>query len=82
MFFRGTFALDTPSDTFTAMTGCREGVVRVTGHYLGHDWDIGPRKRLFCPAPWLRAGENDDVLFDLLKTNASPLRGEPALELR
>jgi len=75
IFFRGTFRLDRPADTFIDMTGYRKGVVWVNGHDLGRYWDIGPQKRLYCPAPWLKAGENEVIVFDLHKTEPSPLKG-------
>jgi beta-galactosidase len=79
-FFRGSFTLDTPADTFIDMTGYRKGVVWVNGHNLGRYWDIGPQKRLYCPAPWLKTGVNEVVVFDLHQTTAAPLRGAPGLE--
>ena len=79
-FFRGTFTLAAPADTFIDMTGYKKGVVWVNGHNLGRYWDIGPQRRLYCPAPWLKAGENTVIVFDLHKTDASPLRGSPSLE--
>jgi beta-galactosidase len=75
MFFRGSFQLDKPVDTFIDMTGYRKGVVWVNGHNLGRYWDIGPQKRLYCPAPWLKAGRNQVVVFDLHQTEARSLRG-------
>jgi hypothetical protein len=80
VFFRGSFSLERPADTFLDMTGYRKGVVWVNGHNLGRYWDVGPQKRLYCPAPWLRAGVNDVVVFDLHKTEPSPLRGAPTLD--
>jgi len=80
IFFRGTFRLDKPADTFIDMSGYRKGVVWVNGHSLGRYWDIGPQTRLYCPAPWLKAGDNVVVVFDLHKTGASPLRGAAVLE--
>jgi len=74
-FFRGTFRLDKPADTFIDMTGYRKGVVWVNGHNLGRYWDIGPQKRLYCPAPWLKAGENQVMVFDQHQLQAAPLRG-------
>jgi len=53
----------------------RKGVVWVNGHNLGRYWDVGPQTRLYCPAPWLKTGENEVIVFDLHKTEASPLRG-------
>ena len=74
-FFKGTFMLEKPADTFIDMTGYRKGVVWVNGHNLGRYWDVGPQTRLYCPAPWLRAGPNEVVVFDLLKVDPSPLKG-------
>jgi hypothetical protein len=75
IFFRGTFSLDRPADTFLDMTNFRKGVVWVNGHNLGRYWDIGPQTRLYCPAPWLRAGENEVIVFDLHKTDAASVEG-------
>ncbi|MCX6553247.1 MAG: beta-galactosidase, partial [Acidobacteria bacterium] len=74
VFFKGTFTIGAPADTFIDMTGYRKGVVWVNGHNLGRYWDIGPQSRLYCPAPWLKAGVNEVIVFDLHKTDASPLR--------
>ena len=79
-FFRGAFTLDRPADTFIDMTGYRKGVVWVNGHNLGRYWEIGPQFRLFCPASFLKAGRNDVVVLDLLKTDAAPLRGAATLK--
>ncbi|MCX5762033.1 MAG: beta-galactosidase [Gemmatimonadetes bacterium] len=80
LFFRGAFTLAKPADTFIDMTGYRKGVVWVNGHNLGRYWDIGPQSRLYCPASFLKAGRNDVVVFDLLKTEASSLRGAAMLQ--
>jgi beta-galactosidase GanA len=75
VFFRGSFTLDHPADTFIDMSNFRKGVVWVNGHNLGRYWDVGPQTRLYCPASWLRAGENEIIVFDLHKTSAAPIRG-------
>jgi len=75
MFFAGDFTLAGPADTFLDLSGYRKGVVWVNGHNLGRYWDVGPQKRLYCPASWLKAGRNTVMVFDLHKTDASPLRG-------
>ncbi len=75
MFFTGTFNLDSVADTFIDMTGYRKGVVWVNGHNLGRYWDIGPQTRLYCPAPFLKAGTNEVRVLDLLLTTPAPLRG-------
>jgi beta-galactosidase len=79
-FFRGSFTLARAADTFLDMTGYRKGVVWVNGHNLGRYWDIGPQRRLFCPAPWLNAGANQVTVLDLHATIAARIRGAASLE--
>jgi len=79
-FFRGEFTLEKAEDTFIDMTGYRKGVVWVNGHNLGRFWEIGPQFRLYAPASFLKAGRNEVVVLDLLKTDASPLRGAATLK--
>jgi len=78
--FRGTFTLERPADTYLDMTGYRKGVAWVNGHNLGRFWDVGPQRRLYCPAPWLKSGENEVVVLDLHRTSPAPLRGATSLE--
>lgn len=79
VFFRGVFTLDAAADTFVDMSNYRKGIVWVNGHNLGRYWEIGPQKRLFCPAPWLKKGENTIVVFDLLQNEAKPVCGKTTL---
>lgn len=74
IFFKGTFTLDAPADTYIDMAGYRKGVVWMNGHNLGRYWDIGPQTKLYCPASWLVKGTNSVIVLDLHKTDASPLR--------
>lgn len=73
LFFKGRFVLEKTGDTFIDMTGYKKGIVWVNGHNLGRYWEIGPQKRLFCPAPWLKQGENEILVFDLHQTEAKPI---------
>jgi beta-galactosidase GanA len=82
VFVRGTFTLDRPADTWLDLTNYRKGVVWVNGHNLGRFWNIGPQTHLYCPAPWLRAGRNEVVVFDLHKTDASPITASGSWPLR
>jgi beta-galactosidase len=70
LFFRAVFALDACADTYLDMSRWTKGVVWVNGHNLGRYWNIGPQQRLFCPAPWLKCGENVVTIFDLHQTYA------------
>lgn len=75
LFFRGTFNVEDPADTFIDMTNFIKGFVWVNGNNLGRYWEIGPQQRLYCPASWLRKDENEVIVFDLHKTSASTIRG-------
>jgi beta-galactosidase len=39
--------------------------VWLNGRALGRFWNIGPQKTLYIPAPWLKRGRNEVVVFDL-----------------
>jgi beta-galactosidase len=75
LFFKGRFDLTKPADTFFDMSGYSKGLVWVNGHNLGKYWNIGPQKALYCPASWLKTGENEIVVFDQHQTAAKPVRG-------
>jgi len=71
VFFKGTFKLDKKADTFLDMTNYKKGYVWVNGNNLGRYWEIGPQKRLYCPASWLNEGDNEIIVFDLHQTEAA-----------
>ena len=45
----------------------------------GRFWETGPQKRLYCPAPWLKKGRNEIVVFDLLQNEPKPVCGKATL---
>jgi beta-galactosidase len=79
-FFRAVFELQKVGDTYLDMTGWKKGVVWVNGHNLGRYWEIGPQKRLYCPAPFLKAGTNEIVVFDLHVLRPATVAGFADLE--
>ncbi|MBV8251680.1 MAG: beta-galactosidase [Chitinophaga sp.] len=79
-FFRATFQLPEAKDTYIDMAAFKKGIVWVNGHNLGRYWEIGPQKKLYCPAPWLKKGENQILVFDLHQQTAAPVKGEKTLE--
>jgi len=79
-FFKGSFELADPADTYFDLSGYGKGNVWVNGHNLGRYWEIGPQRRLFCPAPWLKKGANEILVLDLLQGQAKPIEGKPTLE--
>jgi beta-galactosidase len=52
----------------------------VNGHNLGRYWAIGPQQRLYCPAPFLKAGKNEIIVFEMLGSAPAPLRGMKSLK--
>jgi len=79
-FFKSSFNLDKVADTYIDLSKYKKGVIWVNGHNLGRYWDIGPQKRLYCPAPWLKKGKNEVLVFDLHQTEAASVSGENTLE--
>jgi beta-galactosidase len=80
VFFKGSFSLNKVADTYIDLGKYKKGVIWVNGHNLGRYWDIGPQKRLYCPAPWLKKGNNAVVIFDLHQTEAAPISGKNTAE--
>jgi beta-galactosidase len=79
IFFKATVNLTQTGDTYLDMSRWTKGVVWVNGRNLGRYWKIGPQQRLYCPAPWLRAGQNEIVVFDLHQLQAQPITFEDSL---
>lgn len=80
VFFTGSFDLTETGDTYFDMSQYFKGMVYVNGHCLGRYWNIGPQQRLYCPAPWLKKGRNEIIVFDLLQMEAATINGKKKLE--
>jgi beta-galactosidase len=63
-FYRASFDLSSAGDTFLNLSSWGKGMVWVNGHNLGRFWNIGPQQTLYCPAPWLKIGRNEIVVFE------------------
>lgn len=74
-FWRGRFQLNAPGDTFLDLRSWGKGVVWVNGHCLGRFWNIGPTQTMYLPGPWLKRGENEVVVFDLLGPSQAGMAG-------
>ncbi|WP_138755957.1 glycoside hydrolase family 35 protein [Paenibacillus sinopodophylli] len=64
-FYKGMFEVDQPADTFLTLDGWIKGNVYLNGVHLGRYWEVGPTKTLYIPAPLLRAGVNELIVFEL-----------------
>ena len=79
MFFKGRFKLDSTGDTYIETGVITKGIVWVNGHNLGRYWKVGPQERLYCPAPWLKKGINEVVIFDFFQTQTFAISGTKTL---
>ncbi len=79
-FFKGNFSLAETGDTYFDLSAYSKGMVYVNGHNLGRHWNVGPQQRLYCPAGWLKKGNNEIIVFDLLQTEAKPILAFKTLE--
>ena len=66
---KGNFQLVKVADTYLDMRKWGKGVVWINGHNLGRYWSVGPQQTLYVPAEWLKKGNNDIVILDLLKSD-------------
>lgn len=63
-FYRLEVTVDEPCDTFLELPGWGKGCVFINGFHLGRFWEIGPQKRLYVPAPLLKEGTNEVIVFE------------------
>jgi beta-galactosidase len=65
-FYKGYFNITEVADTWIAVTrSFTKGVVWINRFNLGRYWDIGPQQNLYIPAPLLKRGVNELVIFEL-----------------
>ena len=68
-FYRGTFDISERADTFLRLDGWTKGCVFLNGFHLGRYWNRGPQRTLYIPAPLLRNGVNELIVFELHGTD-------------
>ena len=81
-FYRASFHVDEPADTFLALPGWTKGVVWLNSFNLGRYWERGPQKALYIPAPLLKRGTNELVVFELhgIQKPTVEFRDQPDLD--
>lgn len=67
MFLRGNLVVEgTPCDTFVRLDNFHKGIIKVNGFNLGRYFtDAGPQKTLYVPAPTLKEGNNEILVFEV-----------------
>lgn len=64
VFLYGELYADECADTFLDMSGFTKGCVFINGFNLGRYWNIGPTLDLYIPAPLIKKGKNEIVVFE------------------
>ncbi len=68
-FYKGTLNIEETADTFIKLEGWTKGVVYINGFNLGRYWNVGPQKTLYIPAPLLKKGDNEILIFEVHGTS-------------
>lgn len=66
VFLKGSLEIpETPADTFLRLDGFTKGFVTVNGFNIGRYFNsAGPQKTLYIPAPLLKTGTNEIIVFE------------------
>ncbi|MDV6219569.1 beta-galactosidase [Flavitalea sp. BT771] len=72
---RGNFNLVKTGDSYLDMSRWGKGVVWVNGYNLGRYWNVGPQQTIYVPGEWLKPGNNEIVVLELIKPQQAILRG-------
>ena len=72
IFLRGTLTVKgQPKDTFLRLDGFTKGFVKVNGTNIGRYFNpAGPQKTLYVPAPFLKEGDNEILIFESDRTES------------
>jgi beta-galactosidase len=69
-FYKYVLSAEKARDTVLHLEGFTRGVAFINGFNLGRHWAIEPSpNKLFIPAPLIKEGENEIVIFDVLATD-------------
>lgn len=63
-FSQFELVIEEVADTFIDMTGWGKGVVYINGYNIGRYWEVGPQYKLYVPAPLLKEGQNEIIVFE------------------
>ena len=80
-YYRGYFNLKKVGDTFLNFETWGKGQVYVNGHALGRIWSIGPQQTLYVPGCWLKKGQNEVIVLDVVGPKETVVWGQKEPEL-
>ena len=70
VMYKATLAIPEARDTFLDMRNWTKGIVVVNGFVLSRYCKLGPQQTAYLPAPLLRMGDNEIVIFEHFEGNA------------
>lgn len=74
-YYRTTFRLSKTGDSYLDLSTWGKGLVWVNGHCLGRFWQIGPQQTLYLPGCWLKKGENEIIVMDIVGPSKPTMAG-------
>ena len=80
-YYRGYFHLKKVGDTFLNFEKWGKGQVYVNGHAMGRIWSIGPQQTLYVPGCWLKKGQNEVIVLDVVGPRETVVWGQDTPEL-
>jgi len=80
-YHRGYFNLKKVGDTFLNFETWGKGQVYVNGHAMGRIWSIGPQQTLYVPGCWLKKGQNEVIVLDVVGPKETVVWGQAEPEL-
>ena len=80
-YYRGYFTLKKVGDTFLNFETWGKGQVYVNGHAMGRIWSIGPQQTLYIPGCWLKKGQNEVIVLDVVGPREPVVWGQAEPEL-
>ena len=80
-YYRGYFNLKKVGDTFLNFETWGKGQVWVNGHAMGRIWSIGPQQTLYVPGCWLKKGQNEVIVLDIVGPSEKVVWGQAEPEL-
>ena len=74
-YYKATLNVSKVCDTFLNLVTFGKGLVYVNGYALGRIWEIGPQQTLYCPGCWLKKGQNEIIVLDIVGPNIAKCEG-------
>lgn len=74
-YYRTTFTKTGEGDFYLYMGAWGKGEVWLNGKSLGRYWHCGPQYTLYVPGCWLKEGENEIIILDLIGPTEPTIKG-------